>query len=483
MLHLRNQENRFMRPSFHSILVASIALAAAALWPGSLAAAPRADGQLQFVIVDAKTGQPIAARMHLTNTRGRPVRLRQPGLNQFGDHFYIDGQLMLPLRRGQFKFELEAGPEYRDRTGSFEIDRHADDTKKIEMHRFANLADEGWWAGDLDVTRRPEDLPLAMRAESLSIVPTRSLAPAHPQREKGKTAEQEEESPLLTIDGRRIARTPFAWDLPAWLAKDEVDAIALLHHHALRNGVVDNEADGRPRDRALFPGAIGNGRWSEAIYYHVLGCGLRVPPAAGSGSGENESPLGTNRVYVHCGEEFSDAAWWEGLEAGRVVVTNGPLLRPLVEGQPPGYVFHLEPGGRLSLEIGLELATRVPIEYLQIIKNGEPDVEVRLDEFAAQAGRLPPVVFDASGWFLVRAVTTNRKTYQFASSGPYYVEVADQPRVSRRSVEFFLDWITAAEDRLRVMPDIDEPSRSAQLAKQAAARQFFVDLLARANAD
>src|SRR5262249_43756529 len=155
-----------------------------------------------------------------------------------------------------------------------------------------------------------------------------------------------------------------------------------------------------------FPGRNGNGRWSEAIYHHALNCGLRIPPAAGSGSGENQSPLGTNRVYAFCGKRFSPDAWWDALDSGRVFVTNGPLLRPTVEGQPPGHVFHLQ-GGSHDFEIGLSLATRVPVAYLQILKNGRVEHEVRLDEFAARGGKLPRLVFDASGWFQVRAVTNN----------------------------------------------------------------------------
>ena len=41
------------------------------------------------------------------------------------------------------------------------------------MHRFADLAKEGWWGGDLDVERPLAELPLAMRAESLAYVPNR----------------------------------------------------------------------------------------------------------------------------------------------------------------------------------------------------------------------------------------------------------------------------------------------------------------------
>jgi hypothetical protein len=454
--------------------------ALAALLPASNGAvseaAPRAGGQLEIEIVDSESGQPIAARMHLKNSRGRSVKPKIAGSAEFADHFYIDGQTSLPLRRGQYTFEVEASPEYRHQTGRFEIDRHADDTKRIEMKRFANLAEEGWWGGDLDINRRPNDMPLILRAEGLQDIQISDfglrIADSTPQ-----SAIQDSQTKI------RIARVPYAWNLPVWLARDELDAIQLIHHHSLREGVVDNEDDGRPRDLSLFPGRTGNGRWSEAVYYHVLNCGLRIPPGAGSGSGSNENPVGTNRVYVHCGEEFSTEEWWEGLAAGRVFVTNGPLLRPMVQGRAPGHVFHLVSGGTLTLEVGLDLATRVPIEYLQLIQNGEVAAEVRLADWKNRQGRLPSLVFKESGWFLVRAVTSNTQTYQFASSGPYYVEQAGRPRISRASVRFFLDWIDGATGRIRESAAIKASEREAKLAEQESARRFFEALLAKASTE
>jgi hypothetical protein len=280
-----------------------------------------------------------------------------------------------------------------------------------------------------------------------------------------------------------IAPTPYAWNLPVWLASRKLDAIQLIHRHSLREGVVDNEDDGRPRDESLFPGHTGNGRWSAAVYHHVLNCGFRIPPVAGSGSGANDSPVGTNRVYVHCGDEFTPESWWQDVAKGRVFVTNGPLLRPIVEGHPPGYVFHLDSSESMSLEIGLNLATRVPVEYLEIIKDGEVYADVRLAEWKQKKGRLPPVEFDDSGWFLVRAVTSNPKTYQFASSGPYYVEKNGRPRVSKRSVQFFLDWIDTAETHIRKLPNVGDTKREALLAEQASAREFFDELMSSANAE
>lgn len=444
--------------------------------------AARPDGEVRIEIVDKATGRPLAARMHLSAGKQiapnatsksrpkRPVKLNIPGSAEFGGHFYIDGASTLPLKAGAYTFELEATPEYLNQTGGFQIERHADDSQRIEMTRFVDLEKEGWYGGDLDVKRPEKDLSLIMRAEGLRVVPNLD----------GESAPT---SDPLMIDGHLIAQVPYAWNLPVWLASGELDAIEVIHRHSLREGVVDHERDGRARDKVLFPGARGNGRWSEAVYFHVLNCGFRLPPVAGSGSGANDNPVGTNRVYVQCGPEFSDAAWWEALAAGRVFVTNGPLLRPSVEGTPPGHVFQIDGEQPLVLEIGLNLATRVPVEYLQIIKNGVVDADVRLADWKDKKGKLPPVAFEESGWFLVRAVTSNPRTYQFASSGPYYVTRGGRERISKQSVQFFLDWIGAAEDRIRQQPGLDDVDRQKQLAEQDRARTFFDELLAQANAE
>lgn len=74
------------------------------------------------------------------------------------------------------------------------------------------------------------------------------------------------------------------------------------------------------------------GLWTHTVYYHVLNCGLRIPPTASSASGVARNPLGYNRVYVFVENNFSYEAWWDGLRAGRVMVTNGPLIQPFVAG-------------------------------------------------------------------------------------------------------------------------------------------------------
>ena len=120
--------------------------------------------------------------------------------------------------------------------------------------------------------------------------------------------------------------------MPTWVATGQVDSIGLANNHQQRDGMLDNEAWGKPRPTKGYSSADGNGRWSQHIYYQLLNCGLRIPPSAGSASGVLPNPVGYNRVYVHCDDELTWEQWWENLRRGQVVVTNGPLLRPRVFG-------------------------------------------------------------------------------------------------------------------------------------------------------
>jgi hypothetical protein len=193
-----------------------------------------------------------------------------------------------------------------------------------------------------------------------------------------------------------------------------------------------------------------------------------------------QNPVGYNRVYVHCPNGLTWQAWWEGLRAGRVVVTNGPLLRPKVNGKYPGHVFRGPAGESITLSVDLQLALRDRVEYLEVVKNGRVVHEVRLDEYRQRRGTLPPVEFQQSGWLLVRAVASHAKTFRFASTGPYYVEIGNQRRISRQSARFFLDWV---EERMGQL-DLADPEKQEQvLGYHRRARDFWQQKLQQANAD
>jgi hypothetical protein len=276
------------------------------------------------------------------------------------------------------------------------------------------------------------------------------------------------------IDVRRAT----SWDLPIWIALGTVDSIELADSQLARGSVKPDDAGTRPRDANRFAGPSGVGLWTETVYYNLLNCGLRIPPTAASGSGVTPNPVGYNRVYVHVDQPFSYEGWLENLRAGRVVVTNGPLIRPNVGGELPGYIFKADAGQEVALEVGLTLSTRDPLSYLEIVQNGRRVQEVRLDQWTEAGGKLPPLKFRDSGWFVVRAVTDIGTTHRFASTGPYYVEIGYQPRISRAAVQFFLDWLDERDHR----PLEAGADRSADPHVEKA-RAFWQELLAKANAE
>jgi hypothetical protein len=489
---------------------------------GEALLAARFDGVLTINVTEEGTGHPLAVRMELLKS-GRPVRIRPEGAIVLDGYLVFDGTVALELKQGNYEFNLDAGPEFQTRAGHFSIERHAEDQSDITLTRRVNMRAEGWWAGDLDVAQRFDDMPLLMRAAAVDFVP---VAVAENDGGKCRSFKQSpsaaisdispplfgpwtsidnragsgllyvggdarpdvcelpvSESPLATLTAtsetktQKVALNANAWSLPIWIASGKLDAVAIMDRSGLASKVNDKNTEGYPRDKKFFPGAMGSGRWNEAIYHHLLNAGIRIAPAAGSGSGTSGNAIGTNRVYAYCGEQMHMDGWLDALKAGQVMVTNGPLLRTTVDGHPPGHVFRLRSGEQRDFQIALSLSfyEKAAVEYLEILKNGEVIHQIRLRDLAENKGRLPTVPFAESGWFAVRAMTGNTNVYQYSTTGPYYVEVAGKPRISKRSVQFFLDWLAAAQgqfkDNIAMAQDI------------GVARTYWEEKLTNANTD
>lgn len=469
-------------------------------------------GELELQAVDKDTGKPLAVRMHLRDVRGKPVRV--PKVPYWHDHIVFDGSIHLELAPGTYSFEMEHGPEYKVRYGSFQLERDSRDTQVVDLHRAVDMRKEHWYAGDLHLSRELAELELLMRAEELDVAcdvtwwnkkslwekhglpseplvrfPPGSVAHLLSGRDERagssllllnlarplslEKAGDEYPGPLASVQQAReqtgvhiAARSAVLWDLPMLVAAGQLDSILIAGEALERESVQTAASWERPRDGLLYPGTPGSGRFTQAVYFHLLNCGLRIPPAAGSGSGLAANPAGYNRVYVYC-DEFTTANWWQGLKAGRSVITNGPLLRPLVNGESPGHVFQAAKGKTVELSIALNLATREKIEYLEVIKDGRVIHETRLDEWAKAGGKLPTVKFEKSGWLAIRAVTNATKTYRFALTAPYYVEIGYVPTVSKQSSQYFLDWLTERARRITLPPgeqrdSVLEPFRQAR---------------------
>ncbi len=324
----------------------------------------------------------------------------------------------MKLAPGTYRYRVERGPEYHGQFGTFVMSRDATDTQQIVLKRHITMRDRGWWSGDPWVERKQAEMPTLAFGEDLHMVACVSASdepladgslPSSTDRvvdlqvrrvrdSGGELLIRTRQAPLAEGDGsprdtfaaieqaaddaQVQVLEPAAWHTPVYLSTGKIDAMVVLRPSASREAM-----NRRPPDRRLFPEEEGEDRYRESIYYHALNAGLRLVPVAASGSGATHAAPGGYRTYVGLGASpFSLKSWWQGLGEGSVVVSNGPLLVPSVNGQRPGYVFHGQDGEVIKLQTSLTLHTRTKIDYLQFIKNGHSVAEIRLDKFC-EAGR------------------------------------------------------------------------------------------------
>ncbi len=226
------------------------------------------------------------------------------------------------------------------------------------------------------------------------------------------------------------------------------------------------------KDQIRFRGPHGAGRMSEAVYWQVLEAGLRISPTAASGFGAGETHLGYNRVYAYCDSAVNPEAWWHAIEKGELFITNGPLLRVMINEVPPGTLQAIPNREVLPLSIDVSLGVRDPVDYLDVIFNGESLYNAKLEDHYRK-GEFPPIEISQSGWLVVRVVTAHEPGYRMATTAPFYFEVDGKRRTRRAAVEFFREWLERTE-RMKLSEGVNSASRQRAIER---AKTFWQERL------
>ena len=130
----------------------------------------------------------------------------------------------------------------------------------------------------------------------------------------------------------------------------------------------------------------------------------------------------------------------------------------------------------------MSLITSDQVTALEIIRDGKIVRRVPIAKGDGQ-GEFGTLRFRESGWFLVRAIADNPRTFRFASTAPYYVEVGKQKRrISRQSAKFFLDWVDERITRIENSVT-DAGQREEVLSHHKHAREFWQKRLDSATAE
>jgi len=445
-------------------------------------------GVLLIDTEDETTRTPVPARLELFRDKGKPQLVR--GVPSGGRGVIVSKPITLTLADGTYPFRFTRGPEYRIIQGNFTLERTSDDSRIVALPRMVDMQAAGWLSCDMAIPPGTDDVRLRMMAEDLHVaaVIDELRPPRFPNALPEDTTPFE---PIVCVAGNvavedgdviiypagdtvvgewldvdetaRVAiANPFAFALPVWIATQRVDGVFVLGDWLRDDKSVTRIDHGRRPQIVGFDNARGPGRYAELVYWNLLECGLRLVPLAGTGTrpgGATTTAIGYNRVYASIGEVTQDhdaqnhadaisAAVW----AGASVITNGPMLRPTLDGFPPGHVFRGVGGDKLALSMAIDLSVRDEVDYLEIIVNGKSFYNARLDEFARAGGVFPLVEVDQSSWVIVRVVTRHEDHYRMATSAPWFVDFDDLPRISRKAVEFFREWLVDAETELKILP-------------------------------
>ncbi len=174
----------------------SAARIALCLWPLLAANAPAAE--VTGVVVDEKTGQPLAVRLYVENTQGEGVQAGSAG-PKGSAVFYAKTNWINPrsievhttltaegfrlrLPPGRYTFTAERGKEYFPLEHRLEVGDQPVQLR-LPLRRWINLAERGWFSGETHLHRTVEELKTVLLAEDLNVAfplsfwVTRAFAP------------------------------------------------------------------------------------------------------------------------------------------------------------------------------------------------------------------------------------------------------------------------------------------------------------------
>lgn len=224
-------------------------------------------------------------------------------------------------------------------------------------------------------------------------------------------------------------------------------------------------------------------RWTEALYHHLLGCGLRLAASAGSDVmlSHTRGPLRSNppgwcRVYAQLGDTpLSAQTWQEALSAGRTFATNGPWLELTVSGAGPGSVLSCRPNEQLEVSarfVGLgvdrlELMWSDGLLAARDLTDGVEEGDVTVTIPTAQPQWIAAIARGGS-----HPATLGPQVY--AHTSPVWIEIDGRAVAQAKDAAWCLDWLRHFEQCVRQHGKFSKADQLQDLLELVdQARQFY----------
>jgi hypothetical protein len=221
---------------------------------------------------------------------------------------------------------------------------------------------------------------------------------------------------------------------------------------------------------------------TQRVWYALLNNGFRIAAGGGTDAMMNyaslRGPLGVNRVYVQVQGPLTQRSFLAGLKAGRTFATNSALLELTVNGRGIGSDLVLPNGGH-KLNVRARMRSIIPMQHVEIVKNGEVVATIPLAADSMSAAADISIDVDKSSWILLRAWSAGMRHPIFdfapmATTSPVYVTVGSAPVRSRTDAEYFMAWIDRLIESAERYQEYNTPAEKERvLARLAEARAEY----------
>jgi hypothetical protein len=445
----------------------------------------RAPGVIRGALLDGATGQPVAAKLRVTNTasgeayfpehsiRTMPQR-SGPGVRHY---FYARGSYEVAVPPGRYQIEAVRGICHRDAVQFTEVGSGITHVHDFRIPVLKDMTASGWYSGNththyhLEIDEDPDDrLRMVPPAEALDVSVIsyliRNDSPYITNRYPiGRLPQFSRHGTLMDMGEEARNNRTFGdigyghclfLNIPravepvstGLLAKDprapDFPTLSMLCEEARRLGgttIWCHNGAGMELPVTAALGHLDGFNLADGLeadyarYYQLLNCGLRLPAS----SGTDWWIYDHNRVLVHVEGSFTYDSWLAGLRAGRTFVSNGPLLELTVNGRGPGAVLETS----APLQVAASAVSRLSFDTLQIVQDGEVVAEqAAIQGRQARLEREIPV--ERGGWIAAR-VLSRSKTHAaypvFAHTSPVYYRVKDTPSRRAQAAGAFIDEI------------------------------------------
>jgi hypothetical protein len=254
---------------------------------------------------------------------------------------------------------------------------------------------------------------------------------------------------------------PIWWETPVIMALATPDSMGVINNQFDQYSMLASEAWGRPRDQAKYPGQEGFKDYCLQLYYRYLNLGFQLVPSAGSASGVLPNPVGYNRMYVPVNGPLTVEKWYAAARAGKVLVTNGPIL-----------FFNVLPAASKS-KASIEVTAREPIDRIEIVANGEVMQTLKPTPGALEFKTQTTLDLSRHSWVAARCFLSHQGTIRFAHTSP--VRLPGKWDCSA-DAQYFVDWIGELIAQTKADPKrfASESERNELIAIYLQAMDFYI---------